>query len=76
MEHKYVRFGEYGFILWPKTELISHRQIAAQVEYRGVISAGFVTFKNGIPSCYGESFSLGISSLPEDSEELKKQLGY
>lgn len=77
MRHKYVRFENYGFIIWPYSDMIAHREIGTQHGHRGrILSAGFVTFDHGIPICSGESLSLGIGSQPDDSKALKAQLGF
>lgn len=67
---KYIRTRS-TFILF--SEPLMHSEIKAQSE---IISAGFCRF---IPSlnqwdCYGESISLRLKSLPEDSELLAKQM--
>lgn len=73
MEHKYVRDRYLGFILWPTTDTIIHADIGRMS--RNPISAGFVRFEEGKPTCFGLSLSLGIDSHPEDSGLLAEQLG-
>ena len=63
---KYIR-TKYGFILF--SDHLMHDEILPPMT--DCISAGF--YHDGI--CFGESISLGIKSLPEDTEELKKWLG-
>ena len=75
MRHKYVRFKDYGFVLWPYSDTTTHLDVAREIGYR-VESAGFVTFDHGIPHCYGESISIGIGHLPDDDDALKAQLGF
>jgi len=62
---KYVRLAEYdSIIIFP--EIIQHNSF----EGRNPISAGFcnIDCENRKVNCFGESFSLGLSSLPDDSE--------
>jgi hypothetical protein len=73
MSHKYVRFKNLGFIIWPKTDDVIHRSMA-RMSHEPVISAGFVHFGEGIATCYGKSESLGISSRPDDSEAMNIQM--
>ena len=67
---KYIRF-EDGFITFPK--IISHDEAARLMSpHLGAVeSAGFV--KDGV--CCGESISLNVKSLPEDSELLRSAVG-
>lgn len=73
MEHKYIRFQNIGFVIWPKTDSLWHSHVARFVKDVPV-SAGFVTFGVDSVRCYGESESMGMSSLPEDSSLLIVQL--
>lgn len=75
VRQKYVRFERLGFVVFPISEDVWHAHVGNHVRrYAGnVISAGFVVFKNGKAQCFGESESLGISSLLEDSELMTKQ---
>lgn len=72
MEHKYIRCGEFGFILWPASFEAYHSHIGRFVE--NPISAGFVQFIDGKPACYGRSESMNLDSLPEDSDLLARQM--
>ena len=77
MIFKYVRHEEIGFILWPCSGDLQHKhigQLAIKMAGGAIVSAGFVDFDRGGPRCHGHSESLGISSKPEDSAELAKQL--
>lgn len=77
MAQKYIRHAEIGFVIWPKTDALWHSHVGALTSKHrpgDIISAGFVEFTNGV-RCYGMSESLGIESLPDDSEALAKQLG-
>jgi hypothetical protein len=75
MRHKYVRFEDYGFILWPYSDTIIHSDMG-RMSFKKVISAGFVQFHNGIPHCTGRSESLGIGGQPDDDAALRAQLGF
>jgi hypothetical protein len=73
MKQKYVITKDRVIIVFP--ELLQHS------EFRRFepISAGFISFginkeRNPSCSCYGESVSLGLKSLPEDTEIAKRQL--
>jgi len=77
MIFKYVRHEEIGFIIWPCSGDLQHKhigQLAIKMAGGAIVSAGFVDFDRGGPRCHGHSESLGISSKPEDSAELAKQL--
>ena len=65
---KYIRF-EGGIITFPK--IICHDEAARLMSpHLGAVeSAGFV--KDG--GCWGESISLNVKSLPEDSELLRNE---
>jgi len=64
---KYIRTVN-GFVLFPDTFI--HAEVDVGLSLSPIRSAGF--YHNGI--CFGESISLGIKSLPEDTEELAKWL--
>lgn len=73
MEHKYIRFKNIGFIIWPRTDGLWHNHVAKCV--RDIpVSAGFAVFFGDEVKCYGMSESMGMSSLPEDSKLLRAQL--
>jgi len=72
--HKYIRHKQLGFILWPKTDLLIHADMAKLVGGRSqVMSAGFADLVAGTAVCLGRSESLDIDSLPEDSDALNTQ---
>lgn len=76
MKQKYVRHKTKGFFVFPDSDLVWHSQVGRFLGIDKIISAGFVRFdKNGKPSCFGESESLNISSFPEDTNDLKIQMG-
>ena len=78
MELKYVRHETVGFILWPRTDDLWHAHVGQTVRARAggkIISAGFASVAGGDVACWGTSESLGISSIPGDSEALAEQLG-
>lgn len=58
---KYIRTNNDEFILFPST--ITHSEFK---DYKP-ISAGFVQIRNNEVVCFGNSFTLGLESLPEDS---------
>ena len=68
-KHKYIR-KEMGFIIFPET--FNHNDFGSK-EY--VTSAGFCQIDTQLEQCfcYGESISLGLKSLPEDSEKMTLQ---
>ena len=69
-KQKYVRLKDYKeIIVFPDT--IQHNEF----KNWNPISAGFCYIEdNGTVKCFGESVSLDLKSLPEDSEILRKQL--
>lgn len=68
-KHKYIR-KEYGFIIFPDT--FNHNDFGNK---SNIMSAGFcwIDTKEQKCTCVGESISLGIKSLPEDSDKMTKQ---
>lgn len=78
MDHKYIRYPNFGFILWPRVDNLWHSQVNTLVSRcarENPISAGFATIVDGEVICFGESESMNLLSKPrEDSEALKKQL--
>jgi len=64
---KYIR-TEGGFILF--SEPMMHSEVRPTAK---IISAGFYSTSGGV-QCFGESISLNLKSLPEDSELLAIQL--
>lgn len=76
MIFKYVRFGCYGIVTWPDTDLVSHVEAAAPFRaWFEPVSAGFARVTKDEVICYGESVSLDLKSKPEDSDILRTQLG-
>lgn len=84
MQHKYIRHSTIGFILWPmrlgdESEGNLWHLHAAEQSRRicggKIVSAGFCEFMDGKAFCFGESESLGMRSLPEDTKLLNEQLG-
>jgi hypothetical protein len=74
MEIKYIRI-EKDIIIFPET--IVHLDVARSFGRSNVISAGFISFDfngKGEHDCYGESTSLNLKSLPEDTQLLRRQL--
>lgn len=74
---KYVRFDTIGFVISADTPMLWHEHVGQLRRYcrAQIISAGLVELAHNTVHCYGESESLGIHSLPEDSQELASQLG-
>ena len=69
-KHKYVR-KEYGFIIFP--DAMQHSDFK---KYNGnILSAGFcyIDTEKQVCKCFGESVSLNIKSLEEDSERMTHQ---
>lgn len=68
-KHKYVR-KELGFIVFPDT--FSHDDFGNK---SNVISAGFcyINTETQECKCFGESISIGIKSLEEDSQQMTNQ---
>lgn len=78
MELKYVRHETVGFILWPRSDDLWHSHIGSLARQKAggkIVSAGFASVDGGAVECWGMSESLGISSVPGDSEALAEQLG-
>lgn len=72
-KHKYIR-KKYGFIIFPKT--FNHSDFGHKSD---TISAGFcyIDTNERKCTCFGESISIGVKSLLEDSEEMTIQFfGY
>ncbi len=69
---KYIKTGDGQFVLFPDT--LVHRSVSVLMSVTGatVVSAGFVhRMADGSLRCIGESISLGLESLPEDTEQLR-----
>lgn len=78
MTQKYIRHEKIGFVIWPRTDELWHAHVADAVRRRkpgAILSAGFVTFTDGVVHCHGMSESLGIASRPDDNAALAAQLG-
>lgn len=58
------------------SELDTHRDMASKLSLKedDVISAGFFTCSPESVQCYGDSYSLGVDSKKEDSEEIMRFL--
>ena len=69
---KYVKTFTGEFILFPDN--IQHLDMAMGTNLR-VVSAGFVTTLHGELHCIGESTSLKMGVLPQDTDELREWLG-
>lgn len=67
---KYVRLGRYDeFIFFPGT--IEHKTF----KHLNPISAGFCSFHTpNEVCCYGDSFSLGLKSMEDDTKLATKQM--
>lgn len=67
---KYIIFERYNEIII-FNPIIEHKDL----KYIGKVkSAGFIRINNGSCSCYGQSISLGVKSMEEDSETATKQI--
>ena len=68
-KQKYVRLKRYNeIIIFP--EVIEHKDFS-KFE---LVSAGFCYVSNNQVQCFGESYSLGLKSDPEDSKLATKQI--
>lgn len=67
---KYIRCKHRGIFLFPLN--IRHDKMA---EWMGgeIISAGFIKFQDGDWRCLGESMTLRLKALPEDTDLLWQQ---
>ena len=78
MEVKYINHSEIGFVLWARTDLVYHSDMAHAVCSKAVgkiVTAGFAHIVDGFVECYGMSESLNIESHKGDSVLLADQLG-
>lgn len=68
MEQKYIRTKDNEFIFFPST--IEH------VRFIGFnpISAGFCEINGDVVKCWGDSYSLGIYSMEDDTIMATKQV--
>lgn len=84
---KYLRIDKFNsgthslmdnyIVIFPN--VISHDEIASHFDEKSIISAGFVHIDTSDASntfCYGESTSLGIRSMKDDTTLFKIQFGY
>ena len=72
MKQKYVRLHQYDTIII-FNEIISHDTFKSL----GVKSAGFCYINSREVRCFGESYSLGLKSLDDDSQiATRKIFGY
>jgi len=69
MKQKYVRLHEYDTIII-FNEIISHDTFKSL----RVKSAGFCHIEGREVKCYGESYSLGLKSLDEDSQIATRKI--
>lgn len=76
---KYIRFTypSLQFIVWEENTELWHSRMAQAAAARlgsGPVSAGFVNWSETSKTfeCHGESESLDLSSLPEDSDLFNK----
>jgi hypothetical protein len=76
---KYIRFNHpvLNFIVWQKETDLWHSKmarLAASLDHGNPISAGFVYWSETAEKfvCHGMSESLGLSSLPEDTDLFNK----
>ena len=68
-KQKYVRLGRYDeIVIFPDT--LQH----SDFKYLKPISAGFCYVDADKVRCFGESISLGLESLPEDSDIATEQI--
>lgn len=79
---KYVRHDPIGFVTWPvgdpRGDGLYHAHIGLALKFHvagKLVSAGFAIIDQGTVRCYGESESLHMRSLPEDTALLAAQLG-
>lgn len=73
MTYKYIR-GRAGFVIWPE-HIATHASMAKLTNLKPE-SAGFVGLTKDLqPFCYGESYSLGLPTGPDDTADLREQLG-
>lgn len=80
---KYVRHSVAGFLVWPKHwDEVHHAHVGRMLKgnpslaHGEIRSAGFIDWRApGLPVCHGRSESLGIESLPEDTEALRAEWG-
>lgn len=69
--YKYVVFDDKTAIVFPRHEI--HREQAAKVK-KLPVSAGFVNVSEDGVDCYGDSYTLGLSSKEGDNEIVKNFL--
>lgn len=79
MKHKYVRNNLLGFVIWPADTELYHSHVAHRMRlsepFSETLSAGFMEITGGKVRCYGRSESLSLGGLPDDAEQLGRQLG-
>ena len=79
MNPKYVviEYPEKGecIIIFP--DMLVHKDIGRNNAHMGckIISAGFVTLRDGEIICHGESESLKLKSRPEDTDLANRMFG-
>jgi hypothetical protein len=71
---KYIRWGRNNIFIFPSAGNV-HCDVAVRITDKTPKSAGFVKIMlDGTVKCFGESVSLGLKSLPEDSNIAQKIL--
>ena len=65
---KYIRFKQLGLVIFEDS--VQHANIASMLHPFEPISAGFVHLTLGV--CYGDSMSLNLQALPEDTTILRE----
>jgi len=68
---KYIRSNINGILIF--SIFSSHKGVANKLEFKDIISAGFIGFQGTQPYCYGYSQSLNLKSLEEDTIILRRQ---
>jgi len=75
---KYIRHETEGFILFTRSDrVIWHAVVAKRLfgDSGKIVSAGFVSVRDGVPTCHGMSESLGVRSREDDTKALCDTLG-
>ena len=73
---KYVRHETKGFFIFPESSDVIHAEVGCMLGLEGLLSAGFIMFYCGAPTCYGRSESLNLGVRDDDTDALRKQLGF
>ena len=75
---KYIRHETEGFILFTRSDrIIWHAKVARKLfgDASKIVSAGFVSVRDGVPTCHGMSESLDVRSREDDTKALCDMLG-